>query len=81
MNVQKVQKLRVNIIYWSLNFPKLISMCLKDNTQNQTISELYTDDRKTKYFSNPNDILKSAKNVYEKLYTKRQSPKLPFLTF
>ena len=29
--------------------------------QNQTIFELYTDDSKTKYSSNPKDIFKSAK--------------------
>ena len=38
--------------------------------QNQTISELYTDDQKSKYSSNPNDILKYAKNFYENLHTK-----------
>ena len=32
------------------------------------------------YSSNPNDILKSAKKIYEKLYTKRQPPKLQVLT-
>ena len=31
--------------------------------QNQTIFELYTDDNKSKYSSNPKDILKSAKKV------------------
>ena len=39
------------------------------NTQNETIPELYTDDIKSKYSSNPRDILKSEVN-YEKLYTK-----------
>ena len=34
------------------------------------ISELYTDDNKWKYFSDPNNIFKSAKKYYEKLYTK-----------
>ena len=29
--------------------------------QNQTIFQLYTDDNKSKYSSNPKDILKSAK--------------------
>ena len=29
--------------------------------QNQTILELYTDDKKSKYSSNAKDILKSAK--------------------
>ena len=38
-------------------------------------SELYTDDNK-KYFNNPNDIVKSGKNFYEKLNTKRQPPEL-----
>ena len=32
--------------------------------ENGTISELYTDDKKSKYSSNPNDILKSSKNLY-----------------
>ena len=35
-----------------------------------TISKLYTDDTKSKYSSNPNNILKSAINFNEKLYTK-----------
>ena len=37
--------------------------------KNQTIFELYTDDNKSKYSSNPKDILKSAKKMM-KLYTK-----------
>ena len=43
------------------NAPKLFSKYLKDNMQNQTIFELYTDDNKSKYSSNTKDILKSAK--------------------
>ena len=31
--------------------------------KNQTKFKLYTDDNKLKYSSNPNDILKSAKNI------------------
>ena len=42
----------------------------KDNMQNQKMTELYTDDKKTKYSSNPNDLLKSVPNFYEKLYSK-----------
>ena len=38
--------------------------------QNQTISELYVDDKKSKSVSNTKDILTSAKSFYEKLYTK-----------
>ena len=30
-------------------------------------SELYADDNKTKYSSNPNDTLKSVENFYEKV--------------
>ena len=48
---------------------------MKQNMQNQTKSELSTDDEKSKYSSNPNDILKPAKNFYEKLYTKETSSK------
>ena len=35
--------------------------------ENQTISQLYTDDKKSKYSNNSKNILKSAKNVYENL--------------
>ena len=35
---------------------------MKQNIQNKTLSEFYTDDKKSKYSSNPTDILKSAKN-------------------
>ena len=38
--------------------------------QNQTVAELYTDDKKTKYSNNPKHILKSAKKFYENLYTR-----------
>ena len=41
----------------------------RQNMQNQTIFELYTGDNKSKYSSNPKDILKSAKKIM-KLYTK-----------
>ena len=40
--------------------------------KNQTIFELYTDDNKSKYSSNPMNILKSAKKNM-KLYTKLTS--------
>ena len=33
----------------------------RQNLQNQTISEFYTDDNKSKYSSNPKDVFKSAK--------------------
>ena len=34
------------------------------------MSELYIDDQKSKYSNNPSEILKSAKNVYQNLYTR-----------
>ena len=43
--------------------------------ENQTISQLYTDDKKSKYSNNPKDILKSAKNVYENLYIRENVSK------
>ena len=48
--------------------------------KNQTIFE-FTDDKKIKYSSNSNDILKTAKTFYEKLYTKRQPSKLLLAKF
>ena len=39
------------------------------------MSELYIDDKKLKYSSNANYILKSAKNFYESLYTKETTSK------
>ena len=59
-------------IRWELrerNAPKTFFKVLeRQNMQNQTISELYTDNNKSKYSGNPKDILKSAKRFYEKLY-------------
>ena len=43
--------------------------------QKKTISELYTDDQISKYLSKPSDILRSAKNFCEKLYTKEATSK------
>ena len=40
--------------------------------QNQTISELYTDDKKPKVSDNPKDIHNSAKKIYESLYTREK---------
>ena len=70
---EKSAKLRGNII-----------LKLQDEKRSETYSnvlkikqysELYTDDNK-KYFNNPNDVVKSGKNFYEKLNTKRQPPEL-----
>ena len=43
--------------------------------QNQTIFELYTDDDKSKYSSNPKDVLKSAKKKKKKSYKKKKLTK------
>ena len=44
--------------------PKIFFEVLeRQNIENQTIFELYTDDNKSKYSSNPKDILKSAKKL------------------
>ena len=43
---------------WSKTFFKVLE---RQNMQNQTTFELYTDGNKSKYSSNPKDILKSAK--------------------
>ena len=63
----KVAKLCVNIRSWrEKNSPKHSSKYLK--MKNQTIFELYTDDNKSKYSSNPMNIVKSAKKKYESLH-------------
>ena len=56
---------------WSQIFFKILE---RQNMQDQTILELYTDDKKPKYFDNPKDILKSAKKFYENLYTRENVP-------
>ena len=64
----KGAKLRANFRSWRAEnaFFKVLE---RQNMQNQTIFELYTDDNKSKYSSNPMNILKSAKKIM-KLYTK-----------
>ena len=42
------------------NFFKVLE---RQNMQNQTIFELYTDDNQSKYSSNPEDILKTGKKI------------------
>ena len=54
---------------------------MKQDMQNRTISELYTDDKKSKCFSNTNDILKLDKNVMKNFIQRRQRLKLPLLNF
>ena len=40
-----------------------------------TISTLHTDDKKSKFFGNPEEILKSGKKYYENLYTRENVSK------
>ena len=47
------------------NFFKVLE---RQNLKNQTVFELYTDDNKSKYSSNPKDILKSPEKNYETLH-------------
>ena len=75
----KGAKLRAKI-KWELEGEKCSKIFFKvlerRNMQNQTISELYTDDNKSKYSSNPTDILKSAKKkFYEQFCTKETTSK------
>ena len=53
----------------------------RQNLQNQTRSELYTNDNKSKYSSNPKDIFISEKLFYQKLYTKYTTSKATFAKF
>ena len=74
----KGTKIRANI-RWGLEGEKCSKTFFKvlerQNMQNQTISELYTDVEKSKFSSNPKDILKSAKSFYENLYTRENASK------
>ena len=66
----KGDKIRANI-KWDLEREKcsktFFNVLERQNIQNQTIAELYIDDKKTKYSNNLKDILKSAKKFYENL--------------
>ena len=44
---------------------------IKQSMQTGTISELYTDDKKSKYSSNPNAVLKSAEDLMKSIIQKR----------
>ena len=66
-------------IRWELACKKYRKTFLKvferHNLQNQIIFELYPNDNKSKYSSNPEDIFKCAKKVYEKLCNKETTSK------
>ena len=50
---------------YSEHFFKVLEI---QNMHNQTKFELYTKDNKSKYFSNPKDILRSAKKLSKTLH-------------
>ena len=61
-NMQKVLNLVLKLEAGGRKCSKIFFEVLeRQNMKNQTIFELYTDDNKSKYSSNPEDILKSAK--------------------
>ena len=80
----KGAKLRGNI-RWELEGKKWLKTFFKvferQNMQIQTISAFYTDYNKSKYSSNPKDIFKFSKEIYEKLYNKETTSKAPILNF
>ena len=67
-------KIRANI-RWDLEGEKcsksFFNILERQHMQNQTISELYTDD-KSKTSDNPKDILNSAKKSYKSLHTREE---------
>ena len=69
----KGPKLCTNI-RWELEGEKYLKKFFRvidrQNLQNQTISDLYTDDNKSNYSRNPKDIFNFAKRIYEKLSVK-----------
>ena len=71
-------KIRANI-RWDLVGEKCSKSFFKifkrQNMQNQTILTLHTDDRKSRFFGNPEEILKSGKKYYENLYTRENLSK------
>ena len=50
---------------WSKSFFKVLE---RQNLRNQTMFELYADDNKSKYSSNPKEIFKSAKGIWKILH-------------
>ena len=63
-------------IIFSRNF-----LLQRQNLQNQATSELYTDDNKSKYSCNSEDIFKYSEKIYEKLYTKKTTSKAATTNF
>ena len=75
----KGAKFRANIRYkleenrrWSC-FKTFFNILERQDIHNETIFELYTDDNQSKYFSNPTDILKSAKKIMKNSTSKESA--------
>ena len=69
-NEQKVLNFVLTLEAGGWKCPKtFVEVLERQNMKNQTIFELYIDNNKSKYSSNPKDILKTAKKIM-KLYTK-----------
>ena len=60
----------------SITFVQVVG---RQNLQNRTIFELYTDDNKSKYFINPKGIFKSEIKILKIFTPMRQLPKLLLL--
>ena len=80
MDIFFLHKIFVNFWYKICSVPNLILMwswfyglTWKTEYSKSNNILLYTDDSKWKYCSNTKSILKSAKKIYEKLYTKETS--------
>ena len=80
----KSAKLNANII-WELESEKspetFFKVLERQNLQNQTISELYTDDNKSKFCSNLKDFSNLQKKIVRHFTPRRQLPKLLLLNF
>ena len=69
INKQKVLNLELTLEAGGRKIPQNILQSTwleRQNMKNETIFELYTDDNKSKYSSNPMNILKSAKKKNKK---------------
>ena len=62
-------------------YSKPFKVLERQNLQNQTKSELYIDDNKSKYSSNPKELFRYTKKFIKHFPLWRQLPKLLLLNF
>lgn len=83
-NKQKFQNF-VQTLIWEHEgekyFKTFFEIIERHNMPNWTISKLYANDQKPKYSSSPNDVLKPAKTIDEKLYAKDTTSKTATFVF